>query len=665
MAEEEVAVIAPIEVSESVTTSDLKRKLEDIEPNEEDTTDAKSSIPDVDLPKDDLILNSSDESVPDAKKPRLTKEESDKPVKMLSPLEDQQQSALENQSTSRKMQVPNNKVGVLIGKAGDTIRFLQLNSGAKIQITRDSEADPFSTTRPVELIGTLDNINKAEKLIKDVIAEAEAGGSPSLVARGFGTVQATGAAEQIQIPVPNEKVGLIIGKGGETIKNMQTRSGARIQLLPQHLSEGDQTKERTVRVTGDKKQIELARDLINEVMSQPVKPLPHSGGGGHNQQGYRPRGPSGQSQWGGRAPPTAQGTGYDAHQRGGMYSSQNPYNRPPYGGYPPQQPGPRGNFNSGWGDQRHGPRPSQSGYNDYYGRGTDSSGPAPVANSGPIPATGHGAPPSHMNYNNYGQSQGPDSYGQPAPYSQPAPSQQSYGYDEQKYANQVPAQPGYGNPQPGNYQQPQMNQQQMAPQSGYGQQPYSKPPTYGGAQSYGPPRADVPYQNPAYGQTAPPQQQSYPYPTGGAPQTYPQGYGSAPLANDGYSQPPTHSASAPVYPQQAGAPQTGPAGYGHPGPQAGAPVYAQGGQPGAYGAYPTQPGYAEQSAATNAGYGYQAPDPNYGGAPVAGYGGAPATQPSYAQQPVQNQPTYEQQQQPVPQAGAYASAPTQMYAGQH
>lgn len=65
------------------------------------------------------------------------------------------------------------QVGVLIGKAGDTIRFLQYNSGAKIQITRDADADPYSASRPVELIGSLENINKAEKLIKDVIAEVQ------------------------------------------------------------------------------------------------------------------------------------------------------------------------------------------------------------------------------------------------------------------------------------------------------------------------------------------------------------------------------------------------------------------------------------------------------------------------------------------------------------
>ena len=63
------------------------------------------------------------------------------------------------------------QVGVLIGKAGDTIRTLQNSSGARIQITRDAEADPNSATRTVQLIGSIESINKAERLIKEVIAE--------------------------------------------------------------------------------------------------------------------------------------------------------------------------------------------------------------------------------------------------------------------------------------------------------------------------------------------------------------------------------------------------------------------------------------------------------------------------------------------------------------
>ncbi|XP_043722210.1 far upstream element-binding protein 1 isoform X2 [Telopea speciosissima] len=569
----------------------------------------------------------------------------------------QEQPTTEMQTVSRKMEVPNTKVGVLIGKSGDTIRFLQYNSGAKIQITRDADSDPYSETRPVELIGTLDNINKAEKLIKDVIAEADAGGSPSLVARGFGTVQAGGASEQIQLQVPNEKVGLIIGKGGETIKNLQTRSGARIQLIPQHLPEGDQSKERTVRVTGNKKQIEMAREMIKEVMNQPVRPSHLSGG--YNQQTYRPRGTNVPPQWGPRGPPPVQPTGYDYQQRG-MYPSQNPQYPPQtYGGYPPQQPAPRSSFNAGW-DQRPGApvqgHPQSGGY-DYYGQGGshvgDGSVHAPVSTPAPAPTSAVG-PPAQMNYN-YGQPQGPE-YGQPTNYPQSAPPQQNYGhgYDDQKYENQPPTQHAYGGhgaSQPGVYPQ------QAGTQSGYAQQPYNKPP-YGmpsqgpPPQSYGPPRpnqpGEVPYQGPmqsthSYGPNVP-QQQSYPYASSGpAQQAYP--YVSGPTANDGYNQPPTSTASAPGY-GQPGGPVSG---YGQPGGQT-LTGYAQAGPSGGYGPYNTQPSYNEQPAQSNANYGFQGPsEAGYSNAPGPAYGAPPAGQVSYAQ-PAPNQPSYDQSMQ---QSGGY------------
>ncbi|XP_010246132.1 PREDICTED: far upstream element-binding protein 2-like isoform X2 [Nelumbo nucifera] len=572
----------------------------------------------------------------------------------------QQPPASDTQTTSRKMEVPNNKVGVLIGKAGDTIRFLQYNSGAKIQITRDADADPYSSTRPVELIGTLENINKAEKLIKDVIAEADAGGSPSLVARGFGTAQASGATEQIQIQVPNEKVGLIIGKGGETIKSLQTRSGARIQLIPQHLPEGDQSKERTVRVTGNKKQIEMAREMIKEVMNQPVRPSTLSGG--YQQQAYRPRGPTGPPQWGPRAPPPAQPTGYDYPQRG-MYPSQSPQYPPPtYGGYPPQQSGPRGGFSAGWDQRPAAPMqgPPQGGGYDYYGQGGghggEPAGPAPVSQPAPTPAAA-GPPPTQVNY--YGQPQGPD-YGQPT-YPQSAPPQQNYGhgYEEPKYENQPPTHPygGHGHSQPGAYPQ------QVSTQAGYPQQTYGKPPPYsmppqGPPQSYGPPRAsqpgDMPYQGPmsqthSYGPNAP--QQSFPYASGGPMQPYP--YGSTPATNDGYNQPPSVNAPASGYPQQGG--QAAP-GYGQPGGQPGA-VYAQG-PTGGYGPYTaSQPGYGEQPAPNSANYGYQGPTDTagYGGAPQGSAYGAPSSGQVVYAQPTTNQPGYDQS---MSQSGGYAGVPT-------
>ncbi|KAG4202097.1 hypothetical protein ERO13_A05G324701v2 [Gossypium hirsutum] len=122
-----------------------------------------------------------------------------------------QQEVDDGSTITCRFEVPNAKVGVLIGKAGDAIRYLQY--------------------KPLEIIGTLNSIIKGEKLVDAVIVEADAGGSPSLVARGLATTQAAGDADHIEIQVPNEKVGLIIGKGGETIRGVQTRSGARIQVV--------------------------------------------------------------------------------------------------------------------------------------------------------------------------------------------------------------------------------------------------------------------------------------------------------------------------------------------------------------------------------------------------------------------------------------------------
>lgn len=541
-------------------------------------------------------------------------------------------------------------------EAGDTIKYLQLNSGAKIQITRDAEADPRSATRPVELLGTLESLNKAETLIKDVIAEADAGGSPSLVARGF-TAAITAGSLEIEIPVPADKVGLIIGRGGETIRNLQTRSGARIQLIPQNVP-GEQSKEKKVKVTGEKKQVEVARELIKEVMNQmPGRPSQFSNNNNYSQQGYRPRVPGGGPQWGGRGPHGGQSMPYDYQQRGPYPSQNQQYPPQHYGNYPPQGP-PRSGYGS-W-DQRppaQGP-PSHSGGYEYYGQGGGHAANAPVSAPHSAHMPGHHAsgpsmaPPPHSQANyNYAQPRSAD-YTHPTPYSQAAPPAQSYGhgYGEPKYDTQAQMQ----------QQQPYAGQGYAPQQQGYApQQQYNRPPPYG-MPSQGPPpqgyaapaasqpAADTPYQAPVsaaqpYGQTMP-QQQQYPQ----AP------YGSAPVANDGYSQPQPAVAG---YPQQAGQPVPA---YGQQ-----ATGYAQtAGSTAGYGQYPptAQASYNDQAAAAAASaatYGYQGQVDPSAYAAAAGqqaYSAAPAvTQQGYAQ-PAPTQPGYDQSAV-APQSGGYATAP--------
>lgn len=80
-------------------------------------------------------------------------------------------SYMGSSGSSKKVDIPQGRVGVIIGKSGETIKYLQLQSGAKIQVTRDMDADPNSPTRMVELMGTPEQIAKAEQLIQEVLAE--------------------------------------------------------------------------------------------------------------------------------------------------------------------------------------------------------------------------------------------------------------------------------------------------------------------------------------------------------------------------------------------------------------------------------------------------------------------------------------------------------------
>ncbi|KDP38243.1 hypothetical protein JCGZ_04886 [Jatropha curcas] len=170
-----------------------------------------------------------------------------------------------SQGISKKITIPNGKVGVVIGRGGETIKYIQVQSGAKIQITKDQDADPHSLTRDVELMGSSDQISRAEELINDVIAETDAGGSASSAVHGLDTKQTGG--EQFAMKVPNDKVGLLIGKSGDTIKYMQNRSGARMQIIPLHLPPGDPSTERTLYINGSTEQIEAAKELVNDVIN--------------------------------------------------------------------------------------------------------------------------------------------------------------------------------------------------------------------------------------------------------------------------------------------------------------------------------------------------------------------------------------------------------------
>lgn len=67
------------------------------------------------------------------------------------------------------------------------------------------------------------------------------------------------------VPVPNDCIGLIIGKRGETIRRLQQDSGAKIQVAKK---EREETKERYVFVEGTEDKYNHAKQLIDEIVDE-------------------------------------------------------------------------------------------------------------------------------------------------------------------------------------------------------------------------------------------------------------------------------------------------------------------------------------------------------------------------------------------------------------
>ncbi|KAL0372174.1 UNVERIFIED_CONTAM: Far upstream element-binding protein 1 [Sesamum calycinum] len=537
--------------------------------------------------------------------------------------------------------------------------------GAKIQVTRDMDADPNSATRGVELMGTSDQIAKAEQLINDVLSEAEAGGS-GIVSRRL-TGQPSGAEQFVIIYCVhllshficlysshlidgNFQVGLVIGKGGETIKNMQARTGARIQVIPLHLPPGDMSKERTVQIDGTSEQIEAAKQLVEEVISEKLACLGTVGiapicwtdvrnvvyvvincivyaalvaltvdgegkttlsvwnrmrnpsmSGGYPQQGYQARPPT---NWGQPGPPMQQpGYGY---AQPGAYPGPSPQynmNQPSYSGYPPQPTS--GGYATGW-DQSTAPQnqqTAQGGGYDYYNQ-----------QQPPQQQQAHGGSGAPTDGSGYG-------YGQAPAYSQG----QGYGQDGYGGYHAGAAQSGYGQTQPN-------------PASGYDQQQQGYSSTYGNVSNPTPDGHTTSYGTQGEANQAPAPGQSYN--AGGQPVPNPNyppqasnqtGYGVPPSSQGGYGTQ-TSAGYGSYGPPQAQKPPTTQPVYAQPqqSPSAQAGGYAQPGYPHSQ-APAAQTGYAQTESGSQRPptSGYPTSQPGYAAPP---YGAPPATQASYGQQ---------------------------------
>lgn len=149
--------------------------------------------------------------------------------------------------------------------------MLQVQSGArKVQVAADS--GPNSNTRNVFVEGDKESITKVKRMLQDIIDTQQ---KLKNALNGGG-----GKTTKLDVPVPDNLVGLIIGffniisfflhvnrllgRGGETIKNINNKTGAFV-FIPKACEPGSNM--RVLQVSGLPEQIEMAKNEIDEIVN--------------------------------------------------------------------------------------------------------------------------------------------------------------------------------------------------------------------------------------------------------------------------------------------------------------------------------------------------------------------------------------------------------------
>uniref|UniRef100_A0A8C0N646 Far upstream element binding protein 3 n=1 Tax=Canis lupus familiaris TaxID=9615 RepID=A0A8C0N646_CANLF len=158
---------------------------------------------------------------------------------------------------TEEFKVPDKMVGFIIGRGGEQISRIQAESGCKIQIASESSGIP---ERPCVLTGTPESIEQAKRLLGQIVDRCRNGPGFHNDIDGNSTIQ--------EILIPASKVGLVIGKGGETIKQLQERTGVKMVMIQDGpLPTG---ADKPLRITGDpfKVQVSVPRFAVGIVIGR-------------------------------------------------------------------------------------------------------------------------------------------------------------------------------------------------------------------------------------------------------------------------------------------------------------------------------------------------------------------------------------------------------------
>ncbi|KAI2467675.1 hypothetical protein F4781DRAFT_423197 [Annulohypoxylon bovei var. microspora] len=181
-------------------------------------------------------------------------------------------NALRDGEDYEQIVVPDRTVGLIIGRGGETIRDLQERSGCHINIVGEDQSN--NGLRPVNLIGPTKATALAKTMIMEIVDSDNHSNDnkqqpqqqpqqPRQQRPDHSRDNGQGGPDKINdsIYVPSEAVGMIIGKGGETIREMQNTTGCKINVTT---SSGPNEVQREIGLVGSRDAINRAKRAIED-----------------------------------------------------------------------------------------------------------------------------------------------------------------------------------------------------------------------------------------------------------------------------------------------------------------------------------------------------------------------------------------------------------------
>jgi far upstream element-binding protein len=142
--------------------------------------------------------------------------------------------------TTEEYPVPDNMVGLIIGRGGDQITKIQADTGCRVAVVPQPTG---SVTRPCTLTGTTEQILAAKEKLNDIISRGQVkvtetgdfNGYPAPSANELMNQNVAATASQEgnvmeEIVIPHDKCGIVIGKNGNTLRNLRSQFGCSVNL---------------------------------------------------------------------------------------------------------------------------------------------------------------------------------------------------------------------------------------------------------------------------------------------------------------------------------------------------------------------------------------------------------------------------------------------------